>query len=488
MTMSKMVDENWLVWESPRDIWLHTIEIVGQTIESYQPDSTLNPGLPIGKVNKGGFGTLLESAYFRISPENTSTPDFEKANLELKSTPVIQKKGAIVAKERLALNMINYLAEHSVSFLESSFIKKNRRILIVSYLHEPNQAVEKLIIHNATLFIFDQLPTADKRLIIEDWCVIQSKINRGLAHLLSESDTKLLKACTKSENSKSRRQQKDGPDAKPRAYSFKQSYLTSLIAIDCKQVDCESIPTSGDNWQIDSSLCELVDEISKSGTIKYEDVVLSELMKFSNQTAQELFARFKINSKSKQAYRSLVKAMLGGKIREAELLDAADIEIKTMRISSKGKPKESMSFKNFDFNKIVSEEWFDEDNEIQASFREEITKRFLFIVFACSKNCKDGDVVFFKTAFFWNASSEDLAEIEKGWKATQTGVRTSNAKLFPKSTNNNVMHVRPKARNNQDTDTFPDGTKITRQCFWLNKRFLCKILSDQNVLTESSKS
>ena len=122
MAMAKMVDENWLVWESPRDIWIHTVKIVGQSIESYHPEHTLNPGLPIGKDNKGGFGTLLESAYFRIFPGNASTPDFEKANLELKSTPVIKKKGAIVAKERLALNMINYLAEHSASFLESSFM------------------------------------------------------------------------------------------------------------------------------------------------------------------------------------------------------------------------------------------------------------------------------------------------------------------------------------------------------------------------------
>ena len=61
-----------------------------------------------------------------------------------------------------------------------------------------------------------------------------NKINEGKAHLLSESDTKYLGACTKGSTAiKSlRRQPNNSTLAKQRAFSFKIQYMRELLRRD----------------------------------------------------------------------------------------------------------------------------------------------------------------------------------------------------------------------------------------------------------------
>src|SRR5258708_7315443 len=64
------------------------------------------------KASKGVFGSLLEEYYYGIKPPNTSAPDFPKAGVELKSTPIKKlKRGELSSKERLVLGLINYKEE-----------------------------------------------------------------------------------------------------------------------------------------------------------------------------------------------------------------------------------------------------------------------------------------------------------------------------------------------------------------------------------------
>ena len=74
---------------------------------------------------KGGFGQLIEEAYFGYKPNSNSEPDFPEAELELKSTPLRKlKNGKWVCKERLVLNIINFFEVSEEDFLRSSFWKK----------------------------------------------------------------------------------------------------------------------------------------------------------------------------------------------------------------------------------------------------------------------------------------------------------------------------------------------------------------------------
>src|SRR5699024_5686870 len=98
-------------------------EVCGKEIEKH------------GYKGKGSFGQILEKFYFGYEPNSDAQPDFPEAGLELKSSPLkTLKNGDFRSKERLVLNIINYLEVHKEDFENSSFWKKNARLLLVFYL------------------------------------------------------------------------------------------------------------------------------------------------------------------------------------------------------------------------------------------------------------------------------------------------------------------------------------------------------------------
>ena len=59
---------------------------------------------------KGGMGVLMEENVFQYEANSDANPDFYEAKIELKVTPVKRNKnGTYSAKERLVLNIINYI-------------------------------------------------------------------------------------------------------------------------------------------------------------------------------------------------------------------------------------------------------------------------------------------------------------------------------------------------------------------------------------------
>ena len=79
----------------------------------------------------------------------------------------------------------------------------------------------------------------------------------------------------------------------------------------------------------------------------------------------------------------------------------------------------------------------------------------------------------------------EIEEVEKVWTKTARIIRegvkfvTVNGRIgnnLPKSSENPVAHVRPHARDSSDTDELPDGRTMTKQCFWLNRQYVMRIL------------
>src|SRR5690554_3299428 len=178
---------------------------------------------------KGNFGQLLEKFYFGYDPNSTAEADFAEIGMELKSSPLKQLKNKEYrSKERLVLNIINYLNVVNQDFENSDFIKKNASILLIFYLHQAGYDVLDFIIKLVDEWNF---PSTDLEIIKKDWETIKQKIVDGKAHELSEGDTYYLGACTKGANASSVRKQpfSDIP-AKQRAYSFKQGYVNHIIA------------------------------------------------------------------------------------------------------------------------------------------------------------------------------------------------------------------------------------------------------------------
>ncbi|MDD3999058.1 MAG: MutH/Sau3AI family endonuclease, partial [Candidatus Shapirobacteria bacterium] len=198
--------------------------------------------------NKGGFGGFVEEKIFGYKANSDDNPDFIKAGIELKVTPVKKNQnGTMSSKERLVLNMINYQSEALATFTTSSFFKKNRKLLIWFYLYSKGVHPSRFEITDYLLLEFKN--SLENKVIERDWNIIHKKIVEGNAHEISESDTEFLAACTKGANSSVLvNQYKSGIKAKPRAYSFKTSFMTYLYRNMVHNIAPYSPLISEDEW------------------------------------------------------------------------------------------------------------------------------------------------------------------------------------------------------------------------------------------------
>src|SRR5690554_376966 len=70
-----------------------------------------------GYKGKGNYGQILEKFYFGYEPNSDAEPDFKEAGIELKSSPLkTLRNGEFRSKERLVLNIINYLEVYKEDF------------------------------------------------------------------------------------------------------------------------------------------------------------------------------------------------------------------------------------------------------------------------------------------------------------------------------------------------------------------------------------
>lgn len=189
----------------------------------------INPDYDFGR-HKGSIGQFIEEYVFNYRPNNKAVPDFEELGVELKTVPLIKnRKGQMVAKERMTLTIINYMEEYKKTFRESSFWKKSKEMLLIFYFHDKNTPKKDWKIIHTCLINLEDNPR-DLLIMEKDWETIVTKIKNGEADKLSGSDTSYLEACTKGASSKTVRPQPfNKTKAKQRAFAFKSSYVTSIF-------------------------------------------------------------------------------------------------------------------------------------------------------------------------------------------------------------------------------------------------------------------
>ena len=195
-------------------------------IESIEKNIEAHPG------NKGKLGHHIEKYYFKYPLNSTSEADFP-CGLELKVTPLrFINNGELRPKERLVCNIINYMNIVDESWASSSFLKKNKETLIIRYIDPMKRHINLLDYKIFDVHIFNIFDNPnDAQQFEQDWNIIVNKIKNGNAHLLSESDTKYLGACTKGANAISsfRNQPFNIEKAKQRAFSFKTQFMKELL-------------------------------------------------------------------------------------------------------------------------------------------------------------------------------------------------------------------------------------------------------------------
>lgn len=412
---------------------------------------------------KGFFGDLIEQYFFRIHPGNISEPDFIEAKVELKTTPLKSLvNGDLISKERLVFSMIPYDSVVKETWESSSFLKKNKTLLLMFYLWINNQSIlDYKFKFLYMLNLLESISQEDIYQIRKDWEYIVEKIKRGEAHLLSEGDTYYLGACTKAKNSSVVRDQPmSSTAAKPRAFSFKQQYINYLIQTQLlkKKINSDSI-------------------FRKQRRIETIDTIIKEkFYPFIGQTDQYILKRLHLNltSDSKSYKRLLVNRILEVDTFNIAELDKANITLRVMTLESTGNLRESISFPAFDYKNLVTQTWFDSENETMADFHSDLeTKKFLFVVFQKQKGTND---IILRKILFWNFPMKDIGEAERVWQSTIDCINDGRYDELPKMRDSRVAHVRPHGKNSKDTIETPQRTQEMKRCFWLNAKYIQSVI------------
>ncbi|MCE4957994.1 restriction endonuclease [Macrococcus caseolyticus] len=422
---------------------------------------------------KGSVGHIIEASYFGYDINSNAEADFADVGIELKATGIMKmKSGKLKAKERLVLNIINYMKEYQFDFYHSSFWTKNQKLLLFFYEYKKNKD-NKMDRENTQIIKVElfEFPEEDLEIIKSDWQIINEKIKNGEAHLISEGDTLILGACTKGSTAEKSLRQQPFSDikAKQRAYSIKQGYMSSLVR---KYITNEHLESITSSKEINQKSLEQILEERFEPYIGMKDYEIAEKL------------NIKLSSgKSKVPH--LVSHMLGIKgndLNKIEEFEKFNIKFKTINLNHKGNLKEHMSFEQIDFNEYLNTDW--EDSALKEKF--EATK-WLFVVFKENENKEK----IFHSIKLWNMPAVDInIHLHQFYLDTQKvlreGVVLKETKRgisnnLPGAKDNPICHIRPKGKNAADQYVLPDGQMITKQCFWLNKEYIFNIIKSKII-------
>lgn len=391
---------------------------------------------------RGSFGNAVEEYYFRYDINSDSRPDFDEVGLELKTTPVKRNaKGELVAKERLVLTMIDYMDVVDEDFEHSHLLEKASDILLITYLYEPDVSPLDYVIEAVVRW---GIPEEDLPQIKRDWETVVDKVRAGHAEDISGSDTLYLEACTKAANGSVRRAQpySDVP-AKPRAWALKASYMT---AVQRRVMDgMRQLPRAEEEREL--SLLELV-------RARFES--------YRGRTEEELADGFGI-AKSKQRAARITSHILGvAEDDRIEEFEKAGIRPKTMHVRRSGIPKEAVSFPAFDYRDLARQAFEASD------FYEQLQRAYLFVVYR-----EDDEGAYrLDDVYIWQMPDDNVAEAKRCYEQMQQNVRAGRADIAVHTAENRCCHVRPHARNKDDTCEQPFGPPVTKKSFWLNQAYV----------------
>lgn len=460
---------------SKESILAYAQTLLGKTLRSIHEEAIRY------STGKGGMGQSVEKYHFKYEPNSEAEPDFAEAGVELKCTPLKElQDGSLVSKERLVLNIIDYIKEAQNTFSSSSFWHKNSHLLLMFYLHENGIDVVDLTFKIIRLWDF---PEVDLKIIRDDWNKLHWKMAHGLAHEISEGDTLYLGACCKGSKAGAEMRKQfisDAPDAQQRAYSFKSKYINTIIL--------ESLlhPEMHDNVFIsDAQKNKIAQNISEASNIvnsiseykedeTFEDLVEKRFKKYYGKTIYEIekITGETISSSPKAMSNSVIHAILGVKTPKIKEFEKANLQQKSIRLEHNGKLKESMVFSQIDFKGIVEEkEWED------SVWYETLTQRFLFVVFRKDVS-KDDKKATLEKVFFWTMPFKDLLVAEEFWKDTRDKIAADDFDNFWKLGDHKICHVRPKAKDSSDTMQAPSGRMVIKKGYWLNAEYILDVVNN----------
>ena len=446
------------------------------------------------KARKGGLGNFIEERFFGYKANSESQADFPEAGVELKVTPYeIKKNGKYSAGERLVLSMISYEHEVELDFYKSHVWEKCKLMLLIYYLRD--RKLRSNMDYRIDFVSLFRLPEKDMEIVLNDYKIIVEKIKAGQAHTLSESDTMYLGACTKGASAaKSLVPQYYNKEikAKKRAFCLKNSYMTYIL----------------NNYIVSGKATyeESIVDADELKTQSFADILQKRLSKYVGLYEDDISQRLdiEINKVNKSYEATLIYSMLGVKNTRVEEFDKAGILVKVLKYrKQKGKNQQfrldDINFIEFD-NEKMDDEIIDEYGnpmgwEYSALYGMLHDRKYLFAVF-----WEDENGCVFKGSQLWGMPDDDIESVRKVWGRTKAIVRNGIDFTFehkgekivvendlPGIKDNGIFHIRPHAQKSyyeftdgtkigsgsvKDSDLLPDGTRMTRQAYWLNRSYI----------------
>lgn len=437
------------------------------------------------KRNKGSLGTLIEERYFGYKANSDQEPDFSKADVELKVSPLnLKRNGDYSAGERLVLTMIPFDGPIEDNLFASHAWQKSEKILLIYY--ERDRSIDAC--DQRIKYVNVITPSVeDLKIIEEDYNKIVSIVKAGKAEELSESLTSYLGACTKGATEATMWVEQYYPPysrAKKRAFCFKRSYMDYILHTRIMDGGNAADPIIKD--------ARVLDEMT------FEEYVLSLLNPHIGKTDKELCELLGIKyTGNKAQWSKIAYALLGVCGERAEEFEKANISVRAVRIEESGTIKESLSLNTFKFKELVKQEW--EDAPLHNYFEE---TRFLFIPFQ-----KQNEKIVLAKPKFWSMPAADInGPLYECWEKTKNRIAEGVKLIFHINSNgeigrimNNlpgitdgggIAHIRPHASHRaylledgtrigdieRDGDELPDGRVMTRQSFWLNSDYVYGII------------
>ena len=442
-----------LTFAGEKAIMDRALELAGRRLDELA--TWLHAPARLGGAARGDVGDHVERL-FGLAPNSSPQPDFPIAGIELKTVPLRQRARGWVVKERTTISMIDYVAlAAEVDWKGASVRKKLSKILFIFFKWAPGVPLATLVIDSVYLWKPD-----DRQLsyLEADWNAIHRKVRRAEAHLLSDSDTLVLAATTKARDSRQRRSQvAPGPPAKPRAFTFKASFVDSIYH---------------DRSLRRANIESLIDNLKIRRLDEFEARVVEHVGRYVGQRLGAIGDSLGVPGTTSKNYAArVVRRAVGATKADARLREFEEfgIEIKIVPLPRGGRPWEAMSFPAFKYAELIDETWD------VAELRDRLQRLLIVPVHAAERAVTQPGRQL-GPPFFWTPRDQEWAGIHKEWSMFQKEIRDGHARDLTPASATRFIHVRPHGRDARDTDIAPIVGPVVKKSFWLNQDYLAEVI------------
>jgi DNA mismatch repair protein MutH len=407
-----------------------------------------------GTYTKGSVGRYVET-FFGIEANSEAGPDFPEAGIELKSVPMQRSgRGPYTAKERTFITAIDYSTIVDQAFEGSPLDLKTRHTLYVFYEWQRDVPIAAFKVLGILLHERDEL---DELMLRELHTHVQQAVSAGRAHEISEGDTWGVGAATKDAGGKWVAQPFGPERARRRAFAYKPAYTTRL-------------------WQLakhraaqDAASVEMPDSLAA-----FEAEVAALVQPWHGVSVTELVGRFAADKDpgAKNIVSVVSRRVLGSEgRRDVDAFARLGITIRTVRVHPESlTPHEDVSFPVFRPEELVRQEW-------ESSDLLQTVSSLYFMVFSAPPEVSVLDARLLG-GFFWRPSTDQLATMGREWDSLRQAFADSRPEDRPQASETEILHVRPHARNKDDTLPLPSGRPFVKSSFWLNRDFVGELVAE----------